>query len=192
MALEDILRKIDFDTQLEIKKIATELLSEKNKIESSTQEKIAQIKKDIMNSTIERLNQEKQQLYTSMNIELNKKLLQEKRNIINNVFKESFRTITTTLLNPKSKALIVGLIKKALKSIPSGEIVLSRKYATLVDSLQEELKKSGIKNKISFDDIPEGFIIKEGSRQINCTIEALFRLLKDTIEPELAQVLFPE
>jgi V/A-type H+/Na+-transporting ATPase subunit E len=79
------------------------------------------------------------------------------------------------------------------------EIIFSEKdkkrvLASVIDKVNEMLISKGKKGllKVSDEtrDISSGFILKRGGLEINCSIESRIRTLRDSLESDLANLLF--
>ena len=195
MALQDILQKIEQDAQEKIEQIEKSLSEEKNKISELTEKKISELKEKLEKEYENKILQEKNRLYIQANIEFNKQLLAEKNLLIDKAFSIAVEKIKNI---PDYRDFLKKLI---LKNIITGseEIIISKNDIkklgeNFIKEINSELKNKNLKGeiKLSIKDIESGFIIKNGKREINSTIEMLINKKREEMESEVKNILFGE
>lgn len=112
-----------------------------------------------------------------------------------------FQNVVDTISKMDDKNYFEFIEKILLSSVETGEeeIVFSEKdrarlepsFITLVnDKLNAMGKKGLVKISNETREIGSGFILVHGGLEINCSIESQIRLLRDSLEGDLANLLF--
>jgi V/A-type H+-transporting ATPase subunit E len=153
------------------------------------------------NAIIERAEKEaverSKRLVSAAELEGRKQMLQTKQEMIKQAFDMAVQKLNA-LPRESYEEILTGMI---LNSITTGreEVILSegdiKKLGNgFVDSINKKLKARGVKGEVKLSDesrnITGGFIIKDGSIEINNTFEALVRMMHDELETEVVKVLF--
>ncbi|MFN3966427.1 MAG: V-type ATP synthase subunit E [Endomicrobiia bacterium] len=195
MALQDILRKIEQDAQEKIQEIEKSLLEEKNKISELTEKKISEIRKKLESEFQNKISQEKNMLTVQSNIEFKKKVLLEKNKIIDRAFSIAIEKIK----NHKEyknflKNLIMNNISTGTEEIIVSENDRKKLGENFINEINSELKKRNLKGELKLltGEISSGFIIKNGKKEINSTIEMLVNKKREELEPEVKKILFKD
>lgn len=124
-------------------------------------------------------------------------VLAAKQEIIGNILDLARESIN----NMDSKEYTDFIHQLLLSSAETGEeeVIFSEKDKKRIESglivaVNAELKAKGKKGalKVSGDtrNIESGFVLKQGGVEINCSIDSQIRMLRDSIEGELAGLLF--
>jgi len=196
MGLEDIIKKIEAKASQKVEKMRQEAIEERGKIIEEAEEEAERVKKDIVEGFKREAEAEKRQRIIRVRMEERKKLLELKREIMDRLFGQAKGQLTNL-----SREEYLNLLKKSLLShidSQDEEIVISprdKKWIEedLLKELRESLKEKTKKELRLFPELngeERGFILKRGGIQVNCTFSALFALLKDQLEIEVARMLF--
>lgn len=141
---------------------------------------------------------EKLKISNSMlELEMRKELLNTKQQII----EETFQKALDALVNMEKGEYEATLTRLVLNAVETGEeeILFSKQdKARLADDfigkLNKELVQAGKKGNLKLSDetrdIKGGFVLKAEGVELNYSFEALLRMYRDEIEPEVAAILF--
>ena len=138
-----------------------------------------------------------QRMQRLANMEAKKEVLAEKQDII----QKAFLSAQDRIVNLPEVEYIEFLATLASSSAKTGqeEIILNQrdkdKYGLrLLKAANEKLNASGIAGNLQLSEyigkFAGGLILKQGSIEINCTIEILIELCKDEMSAQLSEVLF--
>lgn len=130
-------------------------------------------------------------------LEMRKDMLATKQELIETVFKNAL----TALSSMDSSEYLAILQKLIISAVETGEeeIVLSKgdtgkMPVDFIDRVNESLEKVGKRGSLKLADtsseIAGGFILRASGVEINYSFEALLRMYRDEIEPEVAAILF--
>jgi len=200
MAVEDIVKKIISDAEKKAEEIIN---SHKKEADNIIAEKKKELKKKEA-AEKERIDKEMESLKARTvqiaELELRKKILEEKQKLIQQVFEKVEEKIYKM---PKEK--YVDFIKnKIVQYIETGneEIIVGNKdkdiiTTALIDSLNKELKSKLQENgnlKISNEkaDIEKGFILKQGKIRVNCSLDSILKEAREKCEEEVVKILYKE
>lgn len=141
---------------------------------------------------------EKLKISSSMlELEMRKDILSTKQQLIEEVFQKALDSLSK-LENNEYEATLYKLIVDAIES-GDEEILLSkndknRLPADFVSKLNQVIVQAGKKGNLKLSDetrdIMGGFVLKAKGVEINYSFEALLRMDRDEIEPEVAAILF--
>jgi V/A-type H+-transporting ATPase subunit E len=141
---------------------------------------------------------EKLKINNSMlELEMRKEMLSTKQQLI----EEVFQTALDSLSKMESNEYEATLLKLIIDAVESGdeEILLSsqdknRLPADFIGKLNQALVQAGKKGNLKISDetrsIMGGFVLKAEGVELNYSFEALLRMYRDEIEPEVAAILF--
>ena len=138
-----------------------------------------------------------QRMQRLANMEAKKEVLAEKQDII----QKAFLSAQDRIVNLPEVEYIEFLATLASSSAKTGqaEIILNQrdkdKYGLrLLKAANEKLNANGIAGNLQLSEyigkFAGGLILKQGSIEINCTIEILIELCKDEMSAQLSEVLF--
>ncbi|MDD3839531.1 MAG: V-type ATP synthase subunit E [Clostridia bacterium] len=154
-------------------------------------------KNDILNKAKEDAEQRKERIMSVAQLEMKKDILSAKQDMIQKSFDEVLNKIQS-LEKSRYQDILLGMF---LDNVQTGEeeVIISssdvdRLDNEFIDRVNAELVKTGKKGKLKLSeekrDIRGGFILKSGGIEINSSFEAMIRMEKEKIEPEIAQILF--
>jgi V/A-type H+-transporting ATPase subunit E len=130
-------------------------------------------------------------------LELRKNVLAAKRDLINEVYKKVIAKINT--LTDKEYALFIK--KQLLQAVETGkeEVIFSAQEAgrlgpKFIQEINLELKKNGKPGALTAGppskQLDRGFILKQGSVELNYSLEAILIRLREETESRMAEILF--
>lgn len=194
--IEKITQRIDAETQAEIDRILSEAKTAAAQTAARYQ---AQAEREAAErkSRNEKAGEEREERLVSVaQMEARKVTLSAKQEMVEQAFALALRKLCD-MPDERYIATVAGLLAEAA---PDGEgtVVFSERERkrigqAAVDAANAKLGKSG-KLTLSQEtrNIQGGFILVNGSVEVNCTFETLVRLQKGTMSGEVAKLLFPE
>ena len=172
------------------KKQAVEIIE---KAKANAKQKSDEIQKKAAADASEKLRINRSML----ELEMRKDILSTKQQLIEEVFQKALDSLSK-MENNEYEATLYKLIVDAVET-GEEEILLSNKDKTrLPDDFSNKLnqiliqagKKGNLKLSDEARDIMGGFVLKAKGVEINYSFEALLRMDRDEIEPEVAAILF--
>ena len=172
------------------KKQAVEIIE---KAKANAKQKSDEIQKKAAADASEKLRINRSML----ELEMRKDILSTKQQLIEEVFQKALDSLSK-MENNEYEATLYKLIVDAVET-GEEEILLSIKDKTrLPDDFGNKLnqilvqagKKGNLKLSDEARDIMGGFVLKAKGVEINYSFEALLRMDRDEIEPEVAAILF--
>lgn len=132
-----------------------------------------------------------------LELEMRKDMLNTKQQLIEEVFQTALDSLSK-MDNNEYEATLFNLITNAVES-GEEEILLSKQDksklpADFGSKLNQAVAQAGKKGNLKISDetrdIMGGFVLKAEGVEINYSFEALLRMYRDEIEPEVAAILF--
>ncbi len=195
MAIEDIIKKIESETETKINKFLSSAKEEEKNILTQAGNEAEKIKEKTIATGKEEYAHKKNRQISAVTLEAQKKLLAEKQKIVAEVYAEVLKRLGT-LAKDKYRELLRILI---LKLAGGGEeIIIADNEKTKIDNnflkdLNRELRKAGKKPlTLSFTNrnIPGGFILRSQEVEINVSFPLLIRSLREKTEFPVIGILF--
>jgi vacuolar-type H+-ATPase subunit E/Vma4 len=168
--------------------------AEAGKIREEYDKKASDLAEKLTAESHRKAEEEAHRLIVNEQLELRKKLLEEKREILDSFFEQARIKIEDM---PGEK--YIGFIRKVIVeraitgkeeiSVASGQVKL---YPDdFVDSLNKELGKGGaFRMSGPSDEFSWGVVLREGKRVIDLSLETMFGQVKEEMEPRIAGLLF--
>jgi V/A-type H+/Na+-transporting ATPase subunit E len=172
------------------KKQALELIEKAN---VNARQKSEEIQKKASSDASEKLRISRSML----ELEMRKDILSTKQQLIEEVFQKALNSLSK-MENNEYEAILYKLIVDAVET-GEEEILLSkhdknRLPGDFSNKLNQVLVQAGKKGNLKLSDeerdIMGGFVLKTKGVEINYSFEALLRMDRDEIEPEVAAILF--
>jgi len=194
MAIEDILKKIEEETEAECEKILAEAKAEAEKISREYSERAENLKKTLFEKAEARAKEEEKRLIVNEQLALRKALLSKKGELLEKVYSSAKERIKAL---PEKEYLEV-ISRLVLTSAISGteELVVPKSQRELFSesfliSLNDRFG-DGAKFTISQEagKFDWGVILREKQREIDLTLDVIFAQIIEKIEPRIAEVLF--
>jgi len=195
MALRDIIDKIAAEAKAKTEELESSMARELKAIdEKSASDKAAAAGK-IAGDTAARIKREKEKLSVLANIEISKKKLAVRKELLEESFSRAFGRIASASPAEKKKflgRLVAGAIETGQEEIvlPKGE--LKRLGAKFAEGASEEASKRlgrKVKLKVTEGSIKDGFILRQGKKEKNYTLEMIFRQVREDLETEISRIL---
>lgn len=139
----------------------------------------------------------KKRLLASADLEGRKQVLQVKQDLIDEAFAKAIDKMGSLPAQQYVK-IIASMVVEAVSS-GTEEIILSKKdkdtFGTdIIKAVNSSLSEKGIKNAVKLSeitkDIKGGFILRSGDIEINNSFDAIIKMRRDELEPEVVSVLF--
>ncbi len=197
MALQDIIEKIISDAKAEANQIVSRAEEEaKRRIEDKKKEIEKEFEK-VKGKIKEEAQTHKMRLIQIASLELKKKVLAKKQELINRLFSE----LENKLLSLPEDKYINFLANRIAEASETGEeeIILNQNDKEkigkkLVEKVNSILNKNGKRGNLilseSTANIKGGFILKSGKSQINGSIEYILKQIREEKLTEIAKKLF--
>ena len=141
-------------------------------------------------------DEKKRRMIASAELDAKKEKLKAKQDIIEEAFKKALEK-----LNSLPEQQYFGILEDMLINIgrENCELILSdrdkkRLNSAFLDNIKSRLKEKGYTGNINISDetrdIKGGFILKMGDIEINNSFDAILRMKRDELEPEVVKILF--
>lgn len=199
MAFEDILHRIQKETQQTIDSIITEATKQAESIIVEAQKQAEEISQRLWEGVKQQVEEEKQRKLTMNRLECQKQLLQEKEIQINNAFSNALDYLTS-LNDTDYRYLVKKLLLSAIKpdedkAVDQETVVYANKerHQLINEVLKEVNAKIGSNLHLSTQDAPirGGFILQHKKQELNCSFEAILHHIQEEITHDVAKILFP-
>jgi V/A-type H+-transporting ATPase subunit E len=197
MAIDDIIRQIEEDAKAEADSLLSNAKAEADAIREKSKRQAEKLRAEETQKAEEKAKEHGRRIETLAGLELRKEILKEKKNLIEDAFAKAEAKIAG--LSPdEHRAFLEPIILKAVES-GNEEVVTSAQHrdAFTPEFIQDLKTKFGSKNgglRLSEEsgDFSGGFVLREGKKEINLTLTSLVTSIRDSLEPEVAKILFGE
>jgi len=194
MAVEDILKRIEEETESACNAILSEAEEEAGKITSRYEEEARKLKESLLEKARARADEEEKRLVVNEQLVLRKAILAKKGEVLKKVYDMAKERIKALPENEYIE-IISNLV---LKNAVSGreELVVPAKQKQLFDdSFLARLNKAfgeGARFSVSAEGggFEWGVLLREKQREVNLTLDVLFDQVIEVVEPRIAEELF--
>ncbi|MCK4591578.1 MAG: V-type ATP synthase subunit E [Candidatus Latescibacteria bacterium] len=199
MPVKAITDKIIGDAQAEANKIIRQAEAEIAEIKKDAQDEIDLIEAEATKQAILQAEEEKERLISTAEMGLKQEFLREKQTLLDETFQRA-RDKVLTMRPEQYKELMGGLLIAAAESGDAEVIVAEsdkdRITAELLEKVNQKLQAGGKKGKLRLSaenrNIPGGFVLRKGRKEINCSLQTIFATARMELESEVAAILFAE
>ncbi len=195
MAIEDIIKRIEEESEAAAGEVLEEARREAETIRTAYARRAEELGAELRRHTEKRAREEEKRLVVSERLDIRKALLARKREILDALY-ESARRRIERMPRERYRDLMRRLI--IARAVSGGEeIVASPRHREIfTDDFVEELRRAfpGGGNFTMADqagDFGWGVVLREGRRVVNLSLDVLFEQLRERVEPRIAAVLFP-
>lgn len=196
MALDDIIRKIKKEAEEKMAEILKTAEEEKKKILKEAREKATEEKKNVLAQGRKEAEEVKNRIITLVRLDSRKAFLSDKRRLLDEVFDVALKEFLS--LNEEKKKSLYKKILLQINFDGRNELIISGKekgsFKEIIKYINHELKKNGKKAEMVLSkeerSLNNGFILKSGRKEINCTLRTIFDSQRETYELEVAKILF--
>lgn len=197
MSMETILSRIERDAEAAARKIIEEAEAEARSIAEEYATEGNELMRELDRLARARAEEEERRLLVNEELQLRKRFLEKKREILDALYAEASKRIAS-LEREEYLELTKRLITGRAISFEE-EIVVPKGQRDIFDSaFVDSLNASSGKRKSAFSISKEtgefewGVVLVEGRRRIDLTLDVLIGQLRDRIEPRIAAVLFAD
>jgi V/A-type H+-transporting ATPase subunit E len=195
--IEKITDKIIEEANLDAQKVIKEAKKEADKVINTYKEKAAVAATEIEEAGNKQAKAQESKYASVANLEARKTLLLQKQELIAEAFDKALDKLCTL---PKEKYIdfLARLIVDAAET-GKEEIIFSPKDKDacgndVVAEANKMLKAKGLNGEVTVSkktrSISGGVIVTRGDVEINCALDGLVRMEKDTLSAQVAQILF--
>ncbi len=193
---EKVVTKILKEAEKKSKSILDAAGTESEEMIKAASAQAERVLEDAKKLSVERAREEKERVLASANLEIRKAMLEQKQKLMSEAFKNA-----VSHLRQKSKKEYVALIKRLLvQSVETGaeEVVIGKADKDIIDSkviaeVNKELKDRGnLTLSKTVGSMTGGFILRRGKVDVNLSFDGLIELARESLETEVAKILFKE
>lgn len=188
--IENIIKRISDDAELEAKKIVADAENEALKIAEDFEKKISAMSEKNLDSANKKAEEEISRLVGGYRLEEKKKTLAKKQELISLAFDAAYDKLIS--LSDDERADVICALAKKASGGKEGEIILAAEdFDKLFDKVSSRLSQNAnIRVSNERADISGGLIFRSGATEINCSFRALVDELRDGMSREIADILF--
>jgi V/A-type H+-transporting ATPase subunit E len=195
MAIEDIIKKIETDSEEKANSRKAEAEAEAKKILDRAREEAKEKRCAILKKGEEEAERIRRRTLQIADLEVRKIILSAKRQVISDVFEQ----VRNRLEELKNYQDLVGKMLLAGAETGEEEVMISardndRIDQKFIDSINTKLPKQGKKGalKLAKETIPitGGFVLRRGKVEIDNSFGSLIKSRKDELEIKVAEILF--
>jgi V/A-type H+-transporting ATPase subunit E len=195
--IENLKNRILKDSEEKSKQIENEARTKAEELLSGARQKADELSEKAKAKAERDGKEKKDRMISRAQLEARNDVLTAKQDAIDKVLKMSIEKIES-MNDEKYSEFIEKLL---LNSVESGdeEVVFSIRDRARIDPLllqnvNKQLAVQGKKGMLKVSDetrnISTGFVLKRGGLEINCSVESQLRILRDSLEGEIANLLF--
>jgi V/A-type H+-transporting ATPase subunit E len=199
MAIDRIIQKIMADAEAEAKQIAMETERSLEALKVKTSETVAEIEKKAGDEAADAARDEKRRRMSRARAEMRKELLEEKQQLIGQVFQKALDSLTA-LDDVQYAALMKRIL---LEGVEGGqeEVIIAepdqkRNWTGILIEANAELSTRGMKGQLTLSDekrkMVGGFVLRHGKKEVNCNVAYMLKSLREELESEVMKILFPK
>lgn len=195
--LDRIKERIVEDARAQAKGLIDDANKKADQIKKESADKAELVAEKIRTDYENRAAELKRQMLSTAQMDIRKKNLALKQDLIGQAFDYSHKSIMDLPLADYEK-LMEDLLMVAVES-GDEEIILSKQDIDrlgegFVNRINKKLSEKGRLGALKFykepGDFTGGFVLRKAGVELNCTIGALLRQLREKIEPQIAEILF--
>lgn len=195
--IDNLKNKILDDDKIASEEILNEGKQKAKSIIDEAKRKSDEIMSDMKEKAEKDGREQKERMISRAKLEVRNDILRAKQGSIDLVLNKTLENIS----NMNDEEYIEFIKKLLLNSVETGseEIIFStrdknRIKDSAIAEVNTELKNRGLKGELKISsetrDISSGFILKRGGLELNCSIDSQIRILRDSLEGEIANLLF--
>ncbi len=200
MATNDIVKKIVDDAIKSASDIFHKYEAEANKILEENKKELQKYKQEELLKIDKEVENYKKRLIQIANLDIRKKLLATKQEIVDELFKqveEKILTFPTEKYLQYIESKIVEYIRTGNEEVIVGSNDKNKITQSFLDNINKKLKEKlnepgQLKLSESDGAFKAGFILVDGKIRINNSIEYVLKELREEMEPEIVNELFKE
>lgn len=195
MALEDIIKKIGEDAQSEADSLLSLARAEAESIREKAHKQAEELRSELTQKAKERAKEHADRVTVLAGLDERKDALREKKRLIEDAFakaEDRIRNLPPEEYRAFLKPLILGAVESGAEEIIPSSQHRSTFTPEFVKSLNDELgpQKGRLRLSEESGDFSGGFILREGNKETNLTLESLVASQRDRLETLIANILF--
>jgi V/A-type H+-transporting ATPase subunit E len=193
---EKVVTKILKEAEKKSKSIVDKARADSEEVIKAASLQAERILKDAKELSAEKAREEKERVLASANLEIRKAMLEQKQKLMDEAFKGAVNH-----LRQKTKKEYVALIERLLvQSVETGaeEVIVGKADKNLIDSkvIASANKKLRDRGNLTLSktvgSMTGGFILRRGKVDVNLSFDGLIELARESLESEVAKILFRE
>ncbi len=188
--IENIIKRIEEDTDKRISVIIEGAEAEAKKISADYAEKCSAIKADGEIRAEKAAEERRTRICGANDLEVRKSILAKKQELISEAFEEAVKKLSS--LSDEERADALSKIALRAADGGKGEIILSAGEKAKIGEkiLEKTAENKNITLSAETRDIESGLILRDGAAEVDCTFRALVMQLREGMSREVADVLF--
>lgn len=199
MALQDILERIKADALKEAEQIRRQAQERAAEMERSATEEAQRRREAIIASAQNKAEEIKRRSETLASLESRKQVLAAKQEMVERAF-ELARQSIVEMDDSRYFELMKGLVVACAGNGEEELVVSARDRQRLgerfIKAVNDELASLGrpaaVKYAAETREMCGGFVLRRGNVELNASVDAKLRELRDSLEAEVARILFEE
>lgn len=192
--IKKITDRISADTQAEIDRILAEAKSEAEKLEAKHRAQADREAADTRTKNEKSAAEREERLVSVAQMEARKDLLSARQSQVETAFNQALEKLCAMPVEQYIAVAANLLVQAAPKG--RGEVVFSQADREKVGQAAVDAANKKLNGKLTLSGqtraLKGGFILVDGSVEVNCTFDTLVRLQRGEMAGEVARVLFPE
>ncbi len=197
MSIEKIIESLDRDTKNDVNAIISRARREAGEIIEEGKREAERLKEEAVARGREMSEKEKEHRIISATLEARNRLLEEKRKIIDEVYRDVIKTLKG-LPDNKYRDIVNRLILQCVSTgeeeILVSESEKSRIDKSLIERVNRDLEKRGMKGGLAISkdsiSIPDGFAVRSDKSEVINSWDNIINSVKDETLEEVAKILF--
>jgi vacuolar-type H+-ATPase subunit E/Vma4 len=196
MSIENILKKIEEETEVAAGEILRAAGTRASSIRGEGERGAAKLREELESRVRAKAADEERRLVVGEELELRKASLERRREILGEVYAEA-RTRIENLPPDEYLRLVSAFILKSAISGREEIVVPAAQRSMFAGDFVESLNRArGAGSAFTLAETPGDFawgvVLREGQRRVDLTLGVIFRQLASRVESAVAGVLFPE
>jgi V/A-type H+-transporting ATPase subunit E len=194
MSIENILKRIDEETESAVRAIIDKAEEEASHIERDYEARASALGERLELRARKRVEEEERRIIVNEQLELRKSVLARKRQILEELYGEARKKLEEISGDEYLDLLRSLIIKKAVTG--REELVVPEKHREYftpeyIASVNKLLPGGGsLSVSPGAGDFSWGVVLREGRRVVDLTLDVLFKQLQDKVESKVAAILF--
>jgi len=194
---EKIIARILEDARLKASNNIKEAEKQASDIINAAKEEAEKKRTVIIENALKNADEMKKRAISVAELEARKIKLKAKQEIITSVFEKAITALNSLPAETYAKILCNMIISSVAKG--NEEVVLSirdkeRLGKEFIDDINRKLAEKGLKGDLRLSEqtanINGGFILKSGDIEMNNSFDALIKMKRNELEPEIIKILF--
>lgn len=195
MSIENILKRIDGDARARVAEIVGAAEAKAAEIRAEYERRGAALRAELDERIRAGAENEERRLVVAAELELRKKLLERKRELLAEAYREARRRVEA-LPPDRYLEIVRDLVLRNVRSGREEIVVPAAQRPLFTEEFVASLNRGRDGAALRIADEPGGFawgvVLREGKRTVDLTIDVIFEQLAARIESRVAAALFSE